>query len=141
MLLKLIEFLDLTQTLSAGLIDYAGYILLCLFLLHGRQTRGLFLNWAREFLSNSHCLAEVLQGMMNIKLRWEYILGDEERLRKSALLWRVKVDIYRNFFITGRGTILLLLSATKSLTKLPIISAKLRLHVTGVDKSRSARGF
>ncbi|KAM1552300.1 hypothetical protein ACFX10_044311 [Malus domestica] len=41
----------------------------------------------------------------------------------SALLWKVKVDIYRKFFNTCR----------EIFDKLSVISAKLSVHVTYVD--------
>ncbi|KAM1115582.1 hypothetical protein TB2_006109 [Malus domestica] len=43
----------------------------------------------------------------------------------SALLWRVKVDSYRKFFNTCR----------EIFDKLSVISAKLNVHVTGVDEA------
>ncbi|KAM1032566.1 hypothetical protein EV1_035846 [Malus domestica] len=43
----------------------------------------------------------------------------------SALLWRVKVDSYRKFFNTCR----------EIFEKLSVISAKLSVRVTGVDKA------
>ncbi|KAM1819664.1 hypothetical protein ACFX15_001223 [Malus domestica] len=58
-------------------------------------------------------------------LRWENILGDEERFCMSALLWRVKVDSYRKLFNTCR----------EIFDKLSVISAKLNVHVTGVDEA------
>ncbi|KAM1548685.1 hypothetical protein ACFX1Z_009840 [Malus domestica] len=43
----------------------------------------------------------------------------------SALLWRVKVNSYRKFFNTCR----------EIFDKLSVISAKLSVHVTGVDEA------
>ncbi|KAM1386325.1 hypothetical protein ACFX2F_032795 [Malus domestica] len=43
----------------------------------------------------------------------------------SALLWRVNVDSYRKFFNTCR----------EIFDKLSVISAKLSMHVTGVDEA------
>ncbi|KAM1790738.1 hypothetical protein ACFX12_034771 [Malus domestica] len=53
------------------------------------------------------------------------VLGDEERLCMSALLWRVKVDSYRKFFSTCR----------EIFDKLSVIFVKLSVHVTGVDEA------
>ena len=43
----------------------------------------------------------VLQGMKNTeeleRFLWEYILGDEERLRWCAFVMKAKVETYRNF--------------------------------------------
>ena len=76
-----------------------------------------FLPWWYEILLLwSYWLAEVPQGIRNTewleRFRWESIFGDEERLCMYALLWKVKVDSYRKFFNTCRGTILSLVSAT-----------------------------
>ncbi|KAM2417781.1 hypothetical protein ACFX1W_024560 [Malus domestica] len=43
----------------------------------------------------------------------------------STLLWRVKVDSYKKFFSTCR----------EIFDKLSVISAKLNVHVTGVDEA------
>ncbi|KAM2220616.1 hypothetical protein ACFX1S_019803 [Malus domestica] len=66
----------------------------------------------------------------------------------SALLWKVKVDSYRRSLNTCRGTILSLVSVTnaclnsklhvlspspKIFDKLPVICAKLSVHMTGDD--------
>ncbi|KAM2041457.1 hypothetical protein ACFX16_035270 [Malus domestica] len=69
------------------------------------------------------------------------VLGDEERLCMSTLLWRVKVDSYGKFFSTCRGVN----EAEKDwrlfdiwdrrFDKLPVISAKLSLRVTGADEA------
>ncbi|KAM1748754.1 hypothetical protein ACFX12_009704 [Malus domestica] len=53
----------------------------------------------------------------------KHFFGDEERLCMSALLWKAKVDNYRKFFDTCR----------EIFDKLSVISAKLSVHVTGVD--------
>ncbi|KAM1174942.1 hypothetical protein ACFX19_028001 [Malus domestica] len=65
----------------------------------------------------------------------------------SSLLWKVKVDSYRKFFDTCRGDD----AAEKDwrlfdiwdrrFDKLPVISAKLSLRVTGADASGKARCF
>ncbi|KAM1091812.1 hypothetical protein ACFX19_019474 [Malus domestica] len=47
----------------------------------------------------------------------------------SALLWRVKVDSYREFLNTCR----------EIFDKLSVISAKLSVHVTGVDAAEKDR--
>ncbi|KAM0969633.1 hypothetical protein ACFX13_018123 [Malus domestica] len=48
-----------------------------------------------------------------------------------ALLWRVKVDSYREFLNTCR----------EIFDKLSVISAKLSVHVTGVDAAEEDWGF
>ncbi|KAM1532745.1 hypothetical protein COP1_006693 [Malus domestica] len=53
----------------------------------------------------------------------KHFFGDKERLCMSALLWNVKVDSYRKFFDICR----------EIFDKLSVISAKLSVHVTGVD--------
>ncbi|KAM1691079.1 hypothetical protein FF2_032483 [Malus domestica] len=65
----------------------------------------------------------------------------------SALLWKVKVDSYRRSLNTYRGDD----AAEKDwhlfdiwdrrFDKLPVISVKLSLHVTGADASGKARCF
>ncbi|KAM1493620.1 hypothetical protein PS1_025750 [Malus domestica] len=47
----------------------------------------------------------------------------------SALLWRVKVDSYREFLNTCR----------EIFDKLSVISSKLSVHVTGVDTAEKDR--
>ncbi|KAM1695417.1 hypothetical protein ACFXTN_027068 [Malus domestica] len=56
-------------------------------------------------------------------LCWENIFGDEERLCMSASLWKANVDNYRKFFDACR----------EIFDNLSVISAKLSVHVTGVD--------
>ncbi|KAM2041456.1 hypothetical protein FF1_035025 [Malus domestica] len=53
------------------------------------------------------------------------VLGDEERLCMSTLLWRVKVDSYGKFFSTCR----------EIFDKLSVIFVKLSVHVTGVNEA------
>ncbi|KAM1966347.1 hypothetical protein ACFX15_046579 [Malus domestica] len=65
----------------------------------------------------------------------------------SALLWKVKVDSYRKFFDTCRGVDevekdwRLFDIWDRHFDKLPVISAKLSLRVTGADVSGKARCF
>ncbi|KAM1145769.1 hypothetical protein ACFX13_038499 [Malus domestica] len=65
----------------------------------------------------------------------------------SALLWKVKVDSYRRSLNTCRGDDaaekdwLLFDIWDQRFDKLPVISAKLSLRVTGADASGKARCF
>ncbi|KAM1331207.1 hypothetical protein ACFX13_044530 [Malus domestica] len=65
----------------------------------------------------------------------------------SALLWKVKVDSYRRSLNTCRGDDAvekdwrLFDIWDRRFDKLPVISAKLSLRVTGADASGKARCF
>ena len=62
------------------------------------------------------------------------------------LLWKAKVETYRNFLHNRNYSLTLCrqpvdgwtLQITRFLTKLPVISAKLMVHVTSDDKTRKA---
>ncbi|CAN2060586.1 unnamed protein product [Malus fusca] len=106
MLLKLLELLVSTQTPSAGLIESTGCILLCLFLLHGRC--GIF------FGSTSAVEDEHSRAMLGKQSGRSY--------RQSMLTHLEKIGASS---ISGIG----------AFDKLPVISSKLTLHVTGADEA------
>ncbi|KAM1186810.1 hypothetical protein PS1_016057 [Malus domestica] len=117
---QLLEFLVSTQTPSAGLIECVGNILLCLFLLYSRQARGrgvvLFLS---SIFPSAHLLLSFSLSIAEDELtNCLHMLRGVDEAEKD---WRL-FDIWDRCF-----------------DKLPVISAKLSLRVTGADASGKAK--